>query len=334
MKKNHFIGYLIAIVLLFLATHVAAAPYATLTADPAGVCVKPGNEVTYIWTYGGDFDGWNYVEFNWDPNAMDLVDYDSRCTNVFADRIVCDQAGGFGGAAESRFVTLKIKESVTSGTSFDIFGWAETNVGPWKSGKTTVTTPVCLPTNPYKTMLLTDKTAYSPGDTIIYQVWVDVLTGPYDPNFDLYTAEFNLDPNIESITDNMPDYCSISGNKVFCESNDPQTETGLWPMFIALHQKLWVVIHGQSPDFSVPFTITGKIKMGTPDNTIIKSTADSWGMWEDYVPVIKDHSESEVVISACTGSSCVPEFPSAILPVTTIIGFLGVVILIQRTKEH
>lgn len=34
----------------------------------------------------------------------------------------------------------------------------------------------------------------------------------------------------------------------------------------------------------------------------------------------------------CTG--CIPEFPSILLPATMIIGFLGAVLLIQRTREH
>jgi len=71
-----------------------------------------------------------------------------------------------------------------------------------------------------------------------------------DPWFDLYTADFNLDPNVESITDNMPDYCSISGNNVFFESNDAQTSTGLWNT-PNMHQSLWVVNRGQLPDYNV-----------------------------------------------------------------------------------
>jgi hypothetical protein len=34
------------------------------------------------------------------------------------------------------------------------------------------------------------------------------------------------------------------------------------------------------------------------------------------------------------GGKPMPEFPSAFLPVTMIIGFLGVVLLIQRTRKH
>jgi len=35
-----------------------------------------------------------------------------------------------------------------------------------------------------------------------------------------------------------------------------------------------------------------------------------------------------------TGSNNIPEFPSMFLPATMIIGFLGAVVLIQRTREH
>jgi len=38
--------------------------------------------------------------------------------------------------------------------------------------------------------------------------------------------------------------------------------------------------------------------------------------------------------SVMPSGNCVPEFPSMFLPVTMIIGFLGAVLLIQRTREH
>jgi hypothetical protein len=38
--------------------------------------------------------------------------------------------------------------------------------------------------------------------------------------------------------------------------------------------------------------------------------------------------------SALASSVCVPEFPSMFLPLTMIIGFLGAVLLIQRTREQ
>jgi len=196
--------------------------------------------------------------------------------------------------------------------------------------------PVSAIEDAFTTKLVADKMVYFPGDTITYKVWLDVQTSTSDsdPWFDLYTADFNLDPNIESISDNMPDYCSISGNNVFCESNDVQTSTGLWNTPPNMHQYLWVVNRGQLPDYNVHFTITGKIKQGTPENTIIRSTAHIIGIVEgipdpnwnmDY------DSVSEVKVPTTQNS---PEFPSMIFPITMIIGFIGCLLLIQRTREH
>lgn len=188
----------------------------------------------------------------------------------------------------------------------------------------------------FTTTLVADKDVYSPGDTITYKVLLDVNTGEFDPWFDLYTADFDLDSNIESVTNNMPDYCSISGNEIFCESvpGDPQTADGLWNTPPDMHRYLWVVKHSQPVDYNVHFTITGKIKQDTPDNTIIKSTAHCIGLEESGIPdpdwEMDYYSVSEVNV---VRSQNAPEFPSLFLPITLIVGFLGVVLLIQRTKE-
>jgi hypothetical protein len=51
---------------------------------------------------------------------------------------------------------------------------------------------------------------------------------------------------------------------------------------------------------------------------------------------IHDSNCGWVIDDLCYGSSVMPspEFPSAFLPATMIIGFLGAVLLIQRTREH
>jgi hypothetical protein len=42
----------------------------------------------------------------------------------------------------------------------------------------------------------------------------------------------------------------------------------------------------------------------------------------------------DIIIAAPPIPKLIPEFPSIFLPATMIIGFLGAVLLIQRTREH
>jgi hypothetical protein len=55
------------------------------------------------------------------------------------------------------------------------------------------------------------------------------------------------------------------------------------------------------------------------------------GDW--FYPCISNNLPVTVTVSTCPPIST-PEFPSLFLPATLIIGFLGAVLLIQRTREH
>ena len=46
------------------------------------------------------------------------------------------------------------------------------------------------------------------------------------------------------------------------------------------------------------------------------------------------YSIDSLCLKTSVDPSPAPEFPSAFLPATMIIGFLGAVLLIQRTREH
>jgi hypothetical protein len=51
-------------------------------------------------------------------------------------------------------------------------------------------------------------------------------------------------------------------------------------------------------------------------------------------PTITEEYSVPITVNYCNGGTPAPEFPSAFLPITMIIGFLGAVLLIQRTREH
>jgi len=79
------------------------------------------------------------------------------------------------------------------------------------------------------------------------------------------------------------------------------------------------------------------------DLTFLTDGSDNSGEFHGFLessPTIKYFTLSDNYVGITkltidTGSGFpAPEFPSAFLPVTMIIGFLGAVLLIQRTREH
>jgi hypothetical protein len=190
-----------------------------------------------------------------------------------------------------------------------------------------------------ETKMIADKMEYMPGDYISYTFGWDFTSTVKDVEGINYCdhSEFILDPNIESITQNNPEYCSIKGNVVTCVGH-----TLLWHMGKDSHLMLPVwSLTGPTNDM---FTVSGKIRDGTSLGTIIRSTASYECILENpFIPEIRyitDTSESTVWVKkpvpAClTANSCdAPEFPSTLIPVSLIIGFLGAVLLISRTREH
>ena len=98
-----------------------------------------------------------------------------------------------------------------------------------------------------------------------------------------------------------------------------------------------------APEFS-SYTINGAdsvpIGIMSLDSFIQDGGRDAF-VWADDPPnhriYIDDYQgETDVYTIRLCGEPTVstPEFPSTILPVTMIIGFLGAVLLIQRTRDH
>jgi hypothetical protein len=182
----------------------------------------------------------------------------------------------------------------------------------------------------YGTKLVSDKSVYAPGDIITYKLWVDfVSTDPAITDIDHFSsADFTIDPNVESISQNLREnfngYCQITGNLVQCRHYAAML---FWFMGNNSHQ--YLIDYYPSDPY---FTITGKIKSSTQPGTTITSTAST------YVILSRngegwDTATNQVTIES---GSVVPspEFPSAFLPAMMIIGLIGSVLYIKRTREH
>jgi hypothetical protein len=90
------------------------------------------------------------------------------------------------------------------------------------------------------------------------------------------------------------------------------------------------------PQSTVSLTKTLTVTF-TPSVGTFKNTADAW-VRRIHPPGVADNwqyhrsAESKLITAdVCTSS---PEFPSVFLPATMIVGFLGAVLFIQRTREH
>lgn len=88
-----------------------------------------------------------------------------------------------------------------------------------------------------------------------------------------------------------------------------------------------------TPKPGVSPTETFTLKVSLDGNT--KAIADDVAIKD--IPTqqyeIEVTSDGQIIVTGDGGTS-IPEFPSIFLPATMIIGFLGAVLLIQRTREH
>jgi autotransporter translocation and assembly factor TamB len=85
--------------------------------------------------------------------------------------------------------------------------------------------------------------------------------------------------------------------------------------------------------WNLPVTNSGLNKEVTvtfkPAPGISVNGAQAWAMSTAWMTV-----QGKSVKSTFHASTCTPEFPSAFLPATMIVGFLGVILYIRRTKEN
>ena len=180
-----------------------------------------------------------------------------------------------------------------------------------------------------KITLNPDKDIYSAGDEISYKIWADYHNSDGYALDHCLSAVITLDPSIENIGQNMPYYCGVYGNKVICEPPYPD----MWFWFLEEDYHNWLLVAYEETQGPELFTITGTIKEDTPECTLIKSTA-MVGFYNEEGESILDDAQSVVSIR---GDECpphnAPEFPSMFLPLSLIIGFLGTILIIQRTRN-
>jgi hypothetical protein len=187
--------------------------------------------------------------------------------------------------------------------------------------------------------MIADKAVYTPGETITYKIWSDVSAESGAAVDHCAQATFVIDPNIEIKSLNFVppggvsgDHCDIIGNSILC---DGSIDRILWFMGTSYHDFL-KSYDGPANTRGSDFSITGQIKPGTPLGTTLTSTATLVSYLDTLDPItgtvysIADDSTNQVTV----GGNPSPEFPSALLPVTFIVGIIGAVLLIQRTREH
>jgi hypothetical protein len=151
-----------------------------------------------------------------------------------------------------------------------------------------------------------DKSVYHVGDTITYTI---SGSGPLDH---IEEGGVSLSPDIKHITWTSPWLfnfwitCNLYGNNLVCLDNGPG----------------WGGLG--DPELTVSGTVTGGTKL--------VSTSGFMGVY---------YGEMACPLSASTSNTAevvyvppAPEFPSPLLPTAMVIGFLGAVFYIQRTREH
>ena len=84
-------------------------------------------------------------------------------------------------------------------------------------------------------------------------------------------------------------------------------------------------------DFGGTGILTLKVKDDVREGTILPVSVDGW-YWGDWDPRFFTRTSR---LTVCPNTQHpVPEFPSPVLPVVFISGFIGALLYIQRTKEH
>jgi len=170
--------------------------------------------------------------------------------------------------------------------------------------------------------IVPDKAVYNPGDKITYEFTSSTVSADPDKDLNIYSVAYldvTLDPHITGITVDTGDLgiiCTVSGNTVHCDNPD-------------LDQVTWRL------DYDYP-KISGTIQLGTLQGTLI-TTSGLMGADLDYdvaLYIFPEFCPDTNVVTVGSGPNPSPEFPSIFLPAIMIIGFVGAVLLIQRTKEN
>jgi hypothetical protein len=171
--------------------------------------------------------------------------------------------------------------------------------------------------------LITTPEPVSPGESFSMNF---LLNHNGDGHFvDRSDTIITFDPAYMTI-DSLPIMANPWGEMYPCDLEADTLECGgdVWYFPEIVNNKLFFVN-----------SVTGKIKDNTPIGTKIHMSVCMWAIYDDQTA---NYDHSDYVCDndhyMTVAEKRVPEFPSALLPVTMIIGFLGAVLLIQRTREH
>ncbi|RPI37541.1 MAG: hypothetical protein EHM53_10490 [Methanoregulaceae archaeon] len=161
--------------------------------------------------------------------------------------------------------------------------------------------------DPFITLNADPTACVEPGDTIVYSIHYEGTSHKiqWEP------IELSWDPQFMDFEDYVPD----------------------WHMYVCQEQILKEsegVFQCRRADVYGYHQLTMKIKNTVPDNTNLKMHLFAKYGYPNADELSFDLEKMTVVKTNCNP---VPEFPSAILPPTMIIGLLATVMLIQRTRE-
>lgn len=183
--------------------------------------------------------------------------------------------------------------------------------------------------------LITDKTAYSPGDAITYIFQLSLTSCDASTWFDIdhiLDLGIILDPHITNIRSNADYWLTgggdgISGNSGFFYDAGQSLAWGFGfpPMTYLLSNDGWP----QGPD-GPALQVSGVISPETPPGTKITTTSyvdinlnDKTG--DDWENQYISATDTSVVMAT-------PEFPGPALPVVIILGLLGTVFVARRRE--
>ena len=161
---------------------------------------------------------------------------------------------------------------------------------------------VCATDYPLIVQKTHDITPVNPGDTFTYTM---TITNPYDMNFFEPGIFDNVPEGLEVIS------CSACSNK----EGAPHVE---WE---GICQDL-------APHETIVRTITVRLQPDTAGKKICNTVSIFGGEASDHSGT--GHGSAEDCFSV---PETAPEFPSTFLPMTLVIGFLGAVLYIQRTRK-
>jgi len=116
---------------------------------------------------------------------------------------------------------------------------------------------------------------------------------------------------------------------------EPYSATKPWTLSAGFGTK---TIYVQFRDSTGQLSNVFNDKIEYSASCVVDTDGDGIPDLQDNCPTVSNPSQLDTdkdgVGDACESIPSIPEFPSAFLPATMLIGFLGAVLLIQKTRKH